>query len=139
MANPAKSEAAPVAKTEYDLPNDSKIFTLRPTNKIRRLLANQPETHMRFFTEITAAASIAKIELPAGYNGETDADGKPVAARVVEFDQKSDAGEEWARLDVLSIRDSQAFVAAFSEMNVPTQEMIGQVVAAAKAGLEKGK
>lgn len=134
-----KPEAAAPAKTSYDLPNDAVVETLRPTNKIRRLLANQPETHMRFFTEITAAASIAKITLPAGYNGETDAEGKPVAARVIEFDQKSDAGEEWARLDVLSIRDSQAFVASFSEMNIPTQEMIAQVVAGAKAGLDKGK
>lgn len=114
--------------TEYKLPDGAVLHVKRPTNAIRRVLVEQPETNLRFLMEMIAAACIVKMELPAGYVGE--------AAETRDFEGEPKA-DVWKRMDDLSITDNQTFVEAFQEANLPTKEMLDRVLAAVKSGKAK--
>lgn len=123
----AKEKPVMVKGTEYHLPDGAVLHCRKPTNAIRRLLLEQPETQLRFLMEIIAAACIVRMELPENYNDEaSDTSSEEFGDNV-----KADA---WKRLDKLSLVDHQAFIEVFQENNVPTREMIERVVAAVKSG-----
>lgn len=124
-----KMEAAKL--TEYKLPDGAVVHTKKPTNGIRRLLVEQPETNLRFLMEIVAAACIVKMVLPGGYAEDVAED------RTVEFEGFEREKNVWARLDDLSLMDNQAFISAFEEHNLPTRAMVDSIVEAVKKSKAK--
>lgn len=115
--------------TKYDLPDGAVLHVKRPTNAVRRVLVEQPETNLRFLMEMIAAACITKMEFPAGYSDNAEA-----TAKEFEGELKADV---WKRLDELTLVDNQTFVEAFQEANLPTKDMLDKVVAAVKLGKAK--
>jgi hypothetical protein len=113
---------------EFKLPDGAVAFLKRPTNAVRRVLLEQPETNLRVLIELMAAACIQKIEFPANYG---DAD-EAVTQEFSEEDNKAD--KLWERLDNLSLMDNQALVDAFQTLNLPSQKMIDDVISAVKSG-----
>lgn len=120
--------------TRYELPEGAIVYTRKPKNQDRRVLAAQPESNMRFFTEITAASVVERIELPAGYGDEDPAE---VPAMTITFDALKDAGDPWPRLDVLTTKDATSYSNAYAVNNSPNDEIVQRVAAAAKASLGK--
>ena len=126
----AKNQAAaPAAKLQtYNLPDGAVIQLKRPTNSIRRVLLEQPETNLRMLVELMAAACIVKMVLPAGY-ADNEQDLEEVFG-----DELGKPDEIWTRLDRLSLVDNQSLVEAFQTLNLPSTKMIEDVVAAVKSG-----
>lgn len=129
MANEALT---PPGQTRYVLPDGGVVFAKKPTNAIRRLLIEQPDTNLRFLMEVVAAACMVRMELPENYNeGE-----EPPVARDFEFYNANSKDKNlWTRLDELSILDNQAYVEAFQEQNLPTRAMVDAIL----DGIKKAK
>lgn len=120
------AEEKPKFQSEIELPNGAKISCKKPTNGVRRALLEQPETNLRFIIEIIAAACITKMVLPAGYSDNDE-------ETVLEFTEDG-VKDVWNRLDNLDLLDTQAYIEVFQECNIPSPEMIKQLLDAAKAG-----
>lgn len=127
----AKNQAAgtPSGKLQtYNLPDGACLQLKRPTNAVRRVLLEQPETNLRMLVELMAAACIVKMVLPAGY-ADNEAD---LEETFTEDTTKPD--EIWARLDKLTLVDNQTLVEAFQTLNLPSTKMVDEIVAAIKSG-----
>ena len=114
--------------TEYRLPDGAVLHCRKPTNGMRRVLVEQPETNLRFLMEILAAGCLVKMELPVGYNDEL------TEVSVEDFEMQEIKADVWKRLDKLSLLDQQAFMEAFQDNNMPTKAMIDSVITAVKSG-----
>lgn len=121
------ADEKPKFQSEIKLPNGAVVFCKKPTNGVRRALLEQPETNLRFIIEIIASACITKMVLPEGYSED-----HPEGAEL-EFSDE-DLKAAWARLDKLDLLDTQAFIEVFQEHNIPSPEMIKQLLDASKAG-----
>lgn len=121
----SKTTAAPKL-TEYKLPDGAVVRTVRPANFVRRAVAAEPETNMRFYQEIVAVACIAEIEMPAGYLGDGE------DAKTVRFEPTEMKGDIWRRVDELSQKDVEAFSASFAEKNRATNDMVAAIIQAQK-------
>lgn len=109
---------------EAKLPDGAVVLFKRPTNKVRRLLIEQPDTLAQYLEETIAAACIVKITLPDGYEGEDE-------NTTLEFDDKS-TGTAFGRLDALTIMDSTVYTRTFLDLNYPTRAMIEALVSEIK-------
>lgn len=121
------ADEKPKFQSEIKLPNGAVVHCKKPTNGVRRALLEQPETNLRFIIEIIASACITKMVLPEGYS-EDHPEG--VELEFTEEDLKT----AWNRLDNLDLLDTQAFIEVFQEHNIPSPEMIKQLLEASKAG-----
>lgn len=107
--------------TRFKLPGGVVIEARQPTNRIRRMLVEQPEEQIRFMLETIAAACIKKMTVPAGYAEEFPEE------QVFEF-AESDMQTPWKRFDDLSLMDVQAYTSAFELLNMPTKAMVEAIV-----------
>ena len=121
------ADEKPKFQSEIKLPNGSVVSCKKPTNGVRRALLEQPETNLRFIIEIIASACITKMVLPEGYSEE-----HPEGVELEFTDE--DLKTAWNRLDKLDLLDTQAFIEVFQEHNIPSPEMIKQLLDATKAG-----
>lgn len=100
----------------YTLPGGPELTVTRPTNRVHRILVEQPEQQVRYMLQTVAAACITKLVLPAGYSEDHEV--------VLEFDPKDISPKAYERFDDLALLDQQAFMAAFEELNSPTKVMV---------------
>jgi hypothetical protein len=107
--------------TSFKLPGGVVIEARKPTNRIRRLLVEQPEEQIRFMLETIAAACIKRMVVPAGYAEEFPEE------RVLEF-AEDDMQTPWKRFDDLCLMDVQAYTSAFELLNMPTKAMVEAIV-----------
>lgn len=107
--------------TRFALPGGVVIEARQPTNRIRRMLVEQPEEQIRFMLETIAAACIKKMTVPANYAEEFPEE------QVFEF-AESDMQTPWKRFDDLSLMDVQAYTSAFELLNMPTKAMVEAIV-----------
>lgn len=121
------ADEKPKFQSEIKLPNGAVVSCKKPTNGVRRALLEQPETNLRFIIEIIASACITKMVLPEGYSEE-----HPEGVELEFTDE--DLKTAWNRLDKLDLLDTQAFIEVFQEHNIPSPEMIKQLLDATKAG-----
>lgn len=121
------ADEKPKFQSEITLPNGAVVHCKKPTNGVRRALLEQPETNLRFIIEIIASACITKMVLPEGYSED-----HPEGVELVFSDD--DLKTAWNRLDKLDLLDTQAFIEVFQEHNIPSPEMIKQLLDASKAG-----
>jgi len=70
---------------------------------------------------------VVKMELPAGYNGNAEAE-------TVEFGDEDLKANVWERLDKLALPDVGALVEVFQEANLATREMVDKIIEAQKSG-----
>lgn len=129
FSSPAAAPAAPAGKPSgktavYSLPDGVKITTVRPTNRVRRVLVEDPAQQVKFMLDTIAANCITEMTFPADYDGN-DEDGKTLV-----FDPKDIRASHYSRLDDLSLVDTQAFSAAFEERNSPTKTMVEDIIKA---------
>lgn len=105
----------------YSLPGGPELTVSRPTNRVHRILVEQPEQQVRFMLQTVAAACITKLVLPAGYSDEHE------EGLTQEFDPKDITPKAYERFDDLALLDQQAFMAAFEELNSPTKVMVENI------------
>lgn len=139
----AKTEVTAVSKflTRYELPGGPSITVRKPSNKVRRLLVDNPDQQVRYLLDTIAAVSMTELVIPADYA----LDDALAAGKTFKFnpdDEKLDA-KAYERFDVLDLLDMEAFSAAYKAENMPTNAMVENTLSKIKktreAAAEQGK
>jgi hypothetical protein len=131
---PPKNEVEVINKftTAMTLPDGIKIEFRRAKNEVRRLIAQNPEERVESIFASIAAACLAKVTIPAGYDEGFDAE-------LVREYAATDLEKPYNRMDDWSMCDSQAFVSAFELLNLPTKALVEQLADAVKKGKAAAK
>jgi hypothetical protein len=117
---PATPAAAHNGKlTTYTLPDGAIAVMTRPTNRVSRLLMEDPAQNQRQLLDTIAANCLVSLTIPAGYLGDDEA-----AASTTEFNTKDVKSANFNRLDELSFLDAQTFSVTFERLNSPTKTMV---------------
>lgn len=128
MPKPENIESISKFVSSITLPDGIKVEFRRAKNEVRRLIAANPEERVDSIFATIAAACLAKVTIPAGYD-------QGFESETIREYAAGELDKPYNRFDDWSMCDTQAYVSAFEVLNLPTKALVEQLA----DGVKKGK